>query len=520
MGRLALPERTRPKLTKAVIALHQGFDYQARWFWNEALRLLRSEPVLERVAIEAPAPRGFDDIVSHPVRPRDQDVWGEPVGIDGFQAKFHVDHSKVIRATDLADPDFITAKSSLLQRLQAAAGAAEAEGRHGRFTLITPWRIDHQDLLGQLRGTDGQLRLSVLFDGTSDRSETGKVRKLWRDHLHMADDESLRELVKHLRILERDVVATNRELERELETAGLVPVPPEVVTHPYVDLIHGHVKLGELEFDATALRRTLTAAGLWRTGPMAPDAHRRLAIRSRRLGAVHLEDEANDLLDLVPLFHDRAVAHGVDWNGDVAAQIERFLSAHVQTGERYRLYLDAHGAIAFAAGWQLHRADVTPMQTIDGRLVPWPPSGVAPDGPQWHIRQQTVGSSAGPDVALALSVTHDIHDDVLAFVAGRLPSVNLVLGLSAPSIGRTSVRDGAHANDLAVEAVQTVRKQRPRDGRPSRVHLFAAGPNGLMFQLGRNGRPLGETTVYEFDFENPHRGYAPAINIPMPKEAP
>lgn len=507
-------------MAKAVIALQQGFDYQARWFWNEALRLFRSEPVLERVAIEAPAPRGFDDVVSHPARPRDRDVWGEPVGIDGFQAKFHVDQSKVIRSTDLADPDFIDAKTSLLQRLKAAVAAAEAEGRHGRFTLITPWRIDRADLLGQLCGTDGELRLSVLFDGTTDRSATGKVRKAWREQLELADDDSLKRLVRHLRILERDLVATNRELERELETAGLAPVPLEAVTHPYVDLIHSHVKRGELEFDAKSLRRTLAAAGFWRTAPRPLDARRPLAIRSRRLGAVHLEDEANDLLDLVPLFHDRALADGVDWNGDVAAQIASFLTARVQAGESYRLYLDAHGAIAFDAGWLLHRADVTPMQTTDGRLAAWPSSGVPPDGPLWHIRDQAVGSSGGPDIALALSVTHDVHDEVIAFVAERLPTVSLVLGMATPSIGRTTVRDGAHANALAVEAVQNVRRLRPRDGRPSHIHLFAAGPNGFMFQLGRNGRPLGHTTVYEFDFENPQRGYAPAITIPTLKEAP
>jgi len=501
-----------------VIALHHGFDYQARWFWNEALRLLRSEPVLERVAIEALAPRGFDDIVSHPVRPRDRDVWGELVAIDGFQAKFHVDHSKVIRAADLTDPEFIVAKTSLLERLSAAAAAAEAEGRHGRFTLITPWRLDPADLISELCGADGELRLSVLFDGTSDRSATGKVRKAWREHLGLADDDSLKRLVKHLRILERDLVATNRELERELETAGLAPVPAEAVAHPYVDLIHGHLKRGEVEFDATALRQTLTAAGLWRTGPPALGTRLALAIRSRRQGAVHLEDEADDLLDLVPLFHDRALAHGVDWNGDVAAQIASFLSARVQAGEGYRLYLDAHGAIAYFAGWLLHRADVTPMQTTDGRLIAWPASGAPPTGSLWETREQAIGSSARPDIALALSVTHDVYDEVVGFVAGQLRSVGLVLALSTPSIGRTSVRSGAHANALAAEAVEAVRKRRPRDGRPSRIHVFAAGPNGLMFQLGRNGRPLGPTTVYEFDLENPHQAYAEAITIPTPKE--
>ena len=134
-------------MARAVAVLQQGFDYQARWFWCEALRLLRPQPVLQRVTIEAEGPRGFDDIVSRAATPRDHDVWGKVVGVDGFQAKFHVDHSRVICARDLADPAFIRAKTSLLERLKAAVADAEDQGVHGRFTLVTPWRLDRRDLL-------------------------------------------------------------------------------------------------------------------------------------------------------------------------------------------------------------------------------------------------------------------------------------------------------------------------------------------------------------------------------------
>jgi hypothetical protein len=501
----------------SVVVLHQAFDYQARWFWIEGLRLFRSKPVLERVAIEASAPRGFDDIVSYPVQPRDRDVWGQLVAIDGFQAKFHTDQSKLIRAADLTGPEFIGAQTSLLERLQAATAAATSDGRHGRFTLVTTWRVDRSDLLGRMLSPAGELRLSVLFDGKGHRSDSGKLRTLWRERLGLGDDDALRDLLRHFRILERDVEQTNRELERELQVAGLVPVEPGSVTHPYVDLIHGHVKLGELEFDEPALRRSLTAAGLWRIDARPPDLGRPLAIRSRRLGVFHLEDETNDLLDLVPLFHERELAHGVDWDGDVAVRVEAFLRNSVQPGERYRLYLDAHGAIAFAAGWLLHRADVIPMQSIDGRLSVWPSTGPLPGGPLWVIRQQTLASS-GPDIALALSVSRDVETDVLSFVSRSLPQVRVVLLLAVPSIGQTSVRDGAHANALAAGAIATARNLLPRDGRPSRVHIFTAAPNGLVFQLGRNGRGLGPSTVYEFDFENPHRGYSPAISTPIREE--
>jgi hypothetical protein len=310
---------------------------------------------------------------------------------------------------------------------------------------------------------------------------------------------------------------TNRELERELEVAGLVPVEAGSVTHAYVDLIGGHIKLGELEFDAPGLRRSLTAAGLWRDGASPSDSGRSLAIRSRRLGVSHLEDETTDLLDLIPLFHDRELAAGIDWNGDVGAQLTAFLRERVRPGEAYRLYLDAHSAIAFASGWLLHRADVMPMQNIDGRLSHWPATGAVPSSPLWVVREVALASS-GPDVALALSVARDVEKDVLAFVSRSLPQVGVVVVLTVPAVGRAAVRNGSHANALAVEAVAATRNVMPRDGRASHVHIFSAAPNGLIFQLGRNGRPLGRTTVYEFDFENPHRGYSPAITTPIREE--
>ena len=39
-------------VSASVTAILRGFDYQARWFWIEALRLFRADPVLQRVVIE------------------------------------------------------------------------------------------------------------------------------------------------------------------------------------------------------------------------------------------------------------------------------------------------------------------------------------------------------------------------------------------------------------------------------------------------------------------------------------
>ncbi len=221
----------------------------------------------------------------------------------------------------------------------------------------------------------------------------------------------------------------------------------------------------------------------------------------------------------MPQFHDRALAGGVDWDRDVAPRIVAFAREHVTAGGRYRLYLDAHASIALAAGWTFHRVDVVPVQSIRGRLVPWPAEGRVPDGPLYRDADPIeVDGSGGPDLAVALSVTHDVMPAVMAEVSRSLPTVGRVIELKVPNPGPASVVDGAHADALALEAVDRIRAVRRVDGREARVHLFPAAPNGLVFQLGRRSRLLGPTTVYEFDFENPHRGYMPGITVPITSE--
>ncbi len=502
----------------SVIPILLGFDYQARWFWLEAVRLLHRQSALARVSIEDRETPGFDDVVSRLVLARSTDVWEKPLAFEAYQAKFHVDHRKAIGYAALADPEFIGATTSLLERLRGACLRADSRGEHGRFTLVSPWSLAQGDLIGELWGTDGSFRPSRLFDGTGDRSATGKVRKAWRKHLGV-DDATLEGVLRRFRVLPRDPEMVDRLLESLLDNAGLAAVSAGSVAHPYVDLVNAHVKRDERDFDADALRRSLTTARLWAGDPPEDDGRRAIAIRSRIIGAIHLEDEAADLLDLVPHFHDRALAGGVDWDRDVAPRIVAFAREHVAAGARHRLYLDAHASIAFAAGWTLHRADVVPVQAIRGRLVPWPAEGPVPDGPLYRDADPIeVDGSGGPDIAVAFSVTHDVLPAVMAQVARSLPAVGQVIELKVPNPGPTSVVDGAHADALAIEAVERIRAVRRADGPEGRVHLFAAAPNGLVFQLGRRSRLMGPTTVHEFDFENPHRGYTPGITVPITSE--
>lgn len=176
-------------MSKAVIPRWHGDNYQARIFWANALNLLEPTSCVTEVTFEANGPKAFDDVVVKydPAVPR-----GGPQRIvaEYHQVKWHVGYGDRFGHTNLIDPNFIGAQSvSLLQRLkQAKQTAPEA----ARFTLITTSRASDDDLLRLLISAhDHSLLTEKLFDRTTDRARMGKVRKLWREHLELKDDEAL-----------------------------------------------------------------------------------------------------------------------------------------------------------------------------------------------------------------------------------------------------------------------------------------------------------------------------------------
>ena len=122
-----------------------------------------------------------------------------------------------------------------------------------------------------------------------------------------------------------------------------------------------------------------------------------------------------------------------------------------------------------------------------------------------------------PDLAVAVSLTHDIVPDVERYLRQALPSVGRLLSLRPNGpIGATSVVCGRHAFELAETATRLIREERGLDPTTT-IHLFVAAPNGFTFFLGQRQPALGRVTLYEFDFEGGRdRSYVAALTLPMP----
>ena len=124
---------------------------------------------------------------------------------------------------DLIDPAFIGAEIfSILERLKQAKGIEPA---NSAFHLVTTDRIIDEYSLGEIiSNVDGSIRLDKLFDGTTDRSRKGKVRKLWRQHLKLSTDQELEQVLSgfHIQQSQPTLEAMREKVNTCFQIIGLI----------------------------------------------------------------------------------------------------------------------------------------------------------------------------------------------------------------------------------------------------------------------------------------------------------
>jgi hypothetical protein len=133
----------------------------------------------------------------------------------------------------------------------------------------------------------------------------------------------------------------------------------------------------------------------------------------------------------------------------------------------------------------------------------------------WNIEEVGLPGGRPGTIAIAISVSHSVLEDVVEYLLRANIGVGRVLHALPPSgPGRASIRDGAHAWALVEALVKRIREERNRRDDDSSLHLFIAAPNALSFFLGRQSFPMGNCTVYEYDFDTSKLGgYSPSIRL-------
>lgn len=504
-------------MADAVVARWHGDNYQARVFWENALNLLLPHSCVVEVTFEADGPKAFDDVVvkyDPPVARSGPDR----ISAEYHQVKWHVEMGGRFGYEDFTELDFIGARSfSLLERLQQAQQTAPASAQ---FTFLTTYRVRDNDPLAKLiSGNDKTLLVERLFDGTTDRSRTGKIRKCWREHLKLEDDEQLRAVVRGLRVLDgyRSLQELREQINVKAEVVGVLACNAADSDFRYDELAR-QLKARKLNaLDPEALLQFCEEEGLLVGRPTEPDPFLPIAMRSFLGPAADIVGASpeNTLL-LTDEFRQRYLQEGREWQRDVRPKVERFLREAVKKSPKLRLILDAHASIAFLAGAVLDLKSGVETQLVQkGRVGTrtWrADDGSGAKGSRFEIEEEQL--ARGRDIAIAISVSQPTVAQVRAYLMERLPSVGKFISCAMPTgPGQRSVAGGEHAAALAEQVSNFVRVVKENDP-DTVVHIFAAAPNTLLFYLGQHHQAMASCIVYEFDFDRRgNKTYQPSFTI-------
>jgi len=491
-----------------------GDDYQSRFFWVQAASLLDPQATnVVEVTFEANGPKAFDDVVVR-YDPNRRSTGAYRVSVDHYQIKWHVDRFGRFGFEDLTKPKFINAtKHSILQRLRDAKATAPKDAA---FHLVTTDRIADGDQLGELLSSeDGSLLIDRLFNSETDASRMGKVRKSWREHLELADDEALRPILEgfHIHDGQEDLEKLRDRAADRLRIVGLV-------TGDRSSAFHYDAAARTLAFksinrlDRASFKALVDEEGWWFESPPRPRTNVALRSFARNiLPSERVETPDGNTLDVSDRFEGRPLREGATW-AELRTTVTEFLDAMLAKDTSLRLYFDTHASLTFLAGAVLglkSGADVELRQRQRaGPTQNWH-VGDGAVGPDPVVRPEIIGD--GADVALAVGLTRaETFTDVRAYVAANLLTVGTIIDVE-PSAGpaQDAVAGGAHAAriaDVVASAVATARKP------GAKVHVFASAPNAFLFLLGQQTEAMGICIPYEFDFGGKIDGnYRPTFDI-------
>lgn len=500
-------------MTNAVTAQWHGHNYQARIFWDHALNLLIPTSCVVEVTFEADGPKAFDDVVVR-YAPAVARSGPERVTAEYHQVKWHVEYGGRFGYEDFANPEFIGASTvSLLKRLKQARASAEPGAR---FAFLTTYRIKDNDPLARLvSGNDKSLLTEHLFDGTTDKSRMGRVRKLWREHLGLETDDELRSVVAGLRIFEghRSLDEVRTEINLKAQSVGLLACSASDSDFRYDELARQLKVRGRNVLTRAVLEQLCRDEGLVAPGRAEPDGFLPVAVRSF-LGPASdiLVATPDDTLALTDEFRQRYLQDGRDWQADIRPKVDAFLRAAARRSPRLRLHLDAHASIAFLAGSVLDLKSGVEVHLVQKGRV---------GSRTWRADDGTLGAGlemetdtlgSGDEFAVGIGVSQAVEDQARGYIDRHLPRVGGWLSFSPPGgPSQRAVAGGGHASALAEQISNAIRRWR-RGNQDATAHIFAACPNSLVYFLGQHHQAVAPCVVYEFDFDRQgNKTYQPSF---------
>lgn len=472
----------------------EGDRYQHLYSWHLILDLFDTDKRIDHVWIEHPHAAAADDVTVHPQHPSEQ-------ATRYYQIKWHVDHRSGYSMTSLIDRG--TSATSLLEKLwkswNTLCGTEEIE-----IWLVSNWAPHSGDPLGFLiQGRD--YRLKDQFLTASPRSELGRLRRQWQDHLEAAD-ESFAAFYRSLRFrLGFTSIADLEEVvDRQMQAHGLRS--GDGPRGAAIDQVRVWIEEGGTKKTVTlaTLKEALDRLDLWATA----DEEESIAIVLHTWAVRKYDCQFDYELDWSAYFdhQSRQVPDPATWNEVFLPELRKLEQTIGQTTTCRRLRL--RGSLCLSAAFALgHTFSVAGgyRLEIQHRTQLW--HSETPPDPNCQLETvEEPDTSAASDLLVVLSITGDARPRVWEYVQAQGLAFRAHLYLSpAGGAHDYSVQGAAHASALARLARLKLR-QALGVHKPTTTHLFYFGPQSLAILIGQKLNACGPIQLYEYQ----NLGYVPS----------
>lgn len=495
-------------MANQVAARLSGDDYQHLYAWQLVLELKMPRKSVRLVTVEDALAGSVDDVTV-----RHQEGTSSPDQF--FQVKYHVDQRDEYSTEKLIGHK--EGEASLLEKFWRTWNLLQKQNpeRSIELHLVSNWSWDGKDKLRKcFDGRDNSVTEDYFF--ATPNSDIGKLRALWQTVLK-AKDEDFKAFIKCLRFkvgfdcsneLEQRVAERMDYLRLKSDPAALLIA---------VGIVRNWIKSGKQELTIEELEVTLRKHDLYRI----ENSERSVTVYLTTIKSQKFDIEPDYIIDWRDGFLGDPNKKGhqlkdpAGWNGKLLPEVQQ-LEATINQETDCRL-IKARGLARlsawFAFGFSFSEvARYTIEVDQNGRL--WRTDGRPNSDFEIEITSQNgspegeVLDAGGEVVALGISVSGLIDQDVLAFLNNRAEKVASVLLLRPKrDLGRECLRDAGDAVALA-DHVKKYARAFVKRWNAKRLLLFYFGPlSGACFIGHRLNAVCHEIQI----MEDQRPSYAPSF---------
>lgn len=460
-----------------------GDDYQHLLTWLYAAQLLRRDPTIVKVELEKHGAGNVDDLVVHR---------GDTPG-EYHQVKFTTKPA----GEPLSGDWFIASDGSSkspLQRFHASWLKLTQERARPHMVLHTNRQpVAGDPVLACLSGDRAQLVPKL--ERASDGSGAGRARAAWAEHLGVDESELLEMLASlEIRAARASLTELREHCRLAMDSVGLV-ITSEAIDQGML-AARRWIQEGVREVVAETVSQLVDERSLRAT-------EARAGVLIQAIARDPLPDLAVVALDWVDAFEGetpaerRRTTDPHAWDDRFAPELreaEQQVAAggysQVRLGGAFRLTTAIYAGSVFSdpAGYSL---------AIAGRSGDGSWSDVTSSGDLAPVTLEVIEAALdeGTEIAVGLSVSADVTDDVLHFLRAEDLPVTRYLNVTVAEPGRTALAGPREMRGWATAATDVLRAVARED--PPLLHLFVSAPRPAAMLLGHQWNRMPRVQLWE-----------------------